>query len=80
MPRDSAVGAESATENERFTVTLIVAAVRALGRIMRLTGHSKTDAINRSVQVYAFVLEQTAQDKELMLRGMDGTLEKVHVL
>ncbi|MGW6403281.1 hypothetical protein [Streptomyces sp. NPDC055134] len=67
-------------ENERFTVTLIAAAVQAVTTLMRITGLSKTDAINRSVQVYAFIAEQMEDGKEVFLRDEQGNLERVHIV
>ncbi|MEU6541231.1 hypothetical protein [Streptomyces sp. NPDC047000] len=80
MPRDSAASTERPVENERFTVTLIVQTLRALTHIMTVTGMSKTDILNRAVQIYDFVLTQSENDKELLLRSKDGTIEKVHII
>ncbi|MEV7935731.1 hypothetical protein AB0O82_06260 [Kitasatospora sp. NPDC088264] len=44
------------------------------------TGLSKTDAINRSVQVYGFLAQQMTEGKELLLRDKDGVLERVHIV
>jgi hypothetical protein len=42
---------------ERVTVNLIPRASRALEKASQLTGDSKTDAINRALQVYAYLEE-----------------------
>ncbi|MFD4648407.1 hypothetical protein [Streptomyces sp. NPDC058441] len=73
-------GVQAVRENERFTVTLIAAAVQAVTALMRITGLSKTDAINRSVQVYAFIAEQMEDGKEVFLRDEQGNLERVHIV
>lgn len=67
-------------ENERFTVTLIAAAVQAVAVLMRITGLSKTDSINRAVQVYAFLAGEMENGKEVLLRDKDGNLERVHIV
>ncbi|MFE4758766.1 hypothetical protein ACFRIB_53005 [Streptomyces mirabilis] len=67
-------------ENERFTVTLIATAVQAVATLMRITGLSKTDVINRSVQVYGFLAEQMQDGKEVFLRDEQGNLERVHIV
>ncbi|GAB2713764.1 hypothetical protein [Kitasatospora kifunensis] len=67
-------------QSERFTVTLIPAAVQELSRLMSVTGLSKTDAINRAVQVYAFLAAEMDEGKELLLRDNDGALERVHIV
>jgi hypothetical protein len=46
---------------ERVTVSLIPKASRALEQSVSLTGDSRTDAINRALQLYAFV-EQVMHD------------------
>lgn len=40
---------------ERVTINLTPRAARALELATQLTGDSKTDAINRAVQVYAYI-------------------------
>jgi len=73
-------GLQAVRENERFTVTLIVAAVQAVATLMRITGMSKTDVINRAVQVYAFLAEQMEDGKEVLLRDEQGGVERVHIV
>ncbi|WP_413812693.1 hypothetical protein [Streptomyces sp. OE57] len=68
------------TENERFTVTLIPVAAQAVTALMRITGLSKTDTINRAVQVYAFLAQQMANGKEVLLRDENGNTERVHIV
>jgi hypothetical protein len=46
---------------ERVTVNLTGRAADALAEAAKLTGNSKTDTINRALQVYAY-LEQVAND------------------
>lgn len=46
---------------ERVTVNLTARASRALEQAAELTGDSKTDTINRALQVYAY-LEQVTQE------------------
>lgn len=73
-------GQQAVRENERFTVTLIAAAAQAVATLMRITGLSKTDVINRSVQVYGFLAEQMQDGKEVFLRDEQGNLERVHIV
>ena len=80
MARQSDLQAVRAVESERFTVTLIGTAVQALLSLMRTTGLSKTDAINRAVQVYGFLASEMDKDKEVLLRDKDGNLERVHIV
>jgi hypothetical protein len=68
------------TESERFTVTLIATAAQAVAALMHLTGLSKTDVINRAVQVYAFLAQQMAEGKEILLRDEEGKTERVHIV
>ncbi|MFI9569512.1 hypothetical protein [Streptomyces rishiriensis] len=68
------------TESERFTVTLIATAAQAVATLMRLTGLSKTDVINRAVQIYAFLAQQMAEGKEIFLRDEEGNTERVHIV
>jgi hypothetical protein len=43
------------THVERMTVNLTLRSVRALTNLIGWTGHTRTDAINRALQVYEFV-------------------------
>ena len=53
---------------ERVTVNLSARASRALELITKLTGDSKTDVINRALQVYAFFEETTADGGALYIQ------------
>lgn len=44
---------------ERVTVNLISRASRALEQVSELTGDTKTDSINRAIQIYAYLEEVT---------------------
>jgi len=65
---------------ERFSITIWTHAIEALQKLMALTGLSKTEAINRSIQVHAFLAEQMDQGKTVMLCDKNGKLERVHIL
>ena len=53
---------------ERVTVNLVARASRALQRLSDLTGDSKTDSINRALQVYAYLEEVTANGGAIYVR------------
>lgn len=42
---------------ERVTVNLIARASRALQQVSQLTGDTKTDSINRAIQIFAYLEE-----------------------
>lgn len=58
---------------ERVTVNLIARASRALQLVSDLTGDSKTDSINRAIQVYAY-LEEINANGGIRLRPRDRRL------
>ncbi|MGH3282868.1 MAG: hypothetical protein ACRDNW_27585, partial [Trebonia sp.] len=65
---------------ERVTVNLAPRASRALELATRLTGDSKTDTINRALQVYAFLEETTANGGALYVQeGKDAPLQLVKI-
>jgi hypothetical protein len=65
---------------ERVTVNLSARAARALELIIKLTGDSKTDAINRALQVYAYVEETTAGGGSLYIQdGKDTALQRIKI-
>ena len=63
---------------ERITVNLIARASRALQKLSDLTGDSKTDSINRALQVYAYLEEVNAQGGAVYVReSADAELERL---
>jgi hypothetical protein len=58
---------------ERVTVNLIARASRALQRVVDRTGDSKTDAINRAIQVYAYLVEIDANGGTITVRETKGS-------
>ncbi|AOP46064.1 hypothetical protein SL103_07250 [Streptomyces lydicus] len=67
-------------ESERYSVTFVPAAVQAVHDLTEVSGLSKSDVINRAVQVYAFLAREMAGGRQLMLRNEDGSLERVHIV
>ncbi|HUC22602.1 MAG TPA: hypothetical protein VMA73_07840 [Streptosporangiaceae bacterium] len=65
---------------ERITVNLTGRASRALELATRLTGDSKTDTVNRALQVYAYMEQITADGGSVYVReGADAELERLKV-
>jgi hypothetical protein len=53
---------------ERVTVNLIPRAAQALHEVSDLTGDSKTDSINRALQVYNYLMTITESGGEILVR------------
>ncbi|MFD9999826.1 hypothetical protein [[Kitasatospora] papulosa] len=66
--------------SERYSVTLVPPAVEAISKLVETTGLTKTDVINRAVQIYAFLEDRMGDGNEVMLRSADGELERVHIV
>lgn len=65
----------------RVTVNLTPRSERALEQATALTGESKTDAINRAVQIYAYLQQVIADDGALYARDRaEGELERLKLL
>jgi hypothetical protein len=63
---------------ERVTVNLIARASRALQLASGLTGDSKTDTINRALQVYAYLEEINANGGAIYVRETtDSELQRL---
>jgi hypothetical protein len=72
---------EEATPLERVTVNLTARASTALELVTKLTGDSKTDTINRALQVYALIEQVTAKGGSIYIREAgDSELERVLML
>jgi hypothetical protein len=78
MP-DSASRPQRST-SERYSVTFVPPAVQAIAELTESTGLSKADVINRAVQIYAYLEAQKRTGADLVLRGPDGTPEKLHIV
>lgn len=65
----------------RLTVNLVPRAAAALNEAAQLTEDSRTDTINRALQVYCFfVQQQELKGKKILLRDEDGSVETVTLL
>jgi hypothetical protein len=65
---------------ERITVNLTGPASRALEIATQLTGDSKTDTINRALQIYAYMEQITARGGSIYVREVaDSELERLKV-
>lgn len=61
---------------ERVTVNLAPAASGALEHAAALTGDSKTDTINRALQIYAMLADAVDRGAAVLVRYADGELER----
>lgn len=65
---------------ERVTVNLIPRASRALQAVSDLTGDTKTDSLNRAIQVFAYLEEVTARGGTIYVReSADAEPEKIKI-
>jgi hypothetical protein len=62
---------------ERVTVNLIPRAAQALHEASDLTGDSKTDTINRALQVYAYLEAITARGGEILVREPEDSTPRL---
>jgi hypothetical protein len=65
---------------ERVTVNLTNRSSKALELATGLTGDSKTDTINRALQIYAFLEQVTSKGGSIYVReSSDAELERLKV-
>ena len=65
------------TKLERITVNLVPRAQAALTLLGALTGDSKTDTVNRAIQMYAFFEDARSRGDEILLRHPNGDTDIV---
>ncbi|SNT61972.1 hypothetical protein SAMN05216276_108634 [Streptosporangium subroseum] len=66
---------------ERVTVNLTARSSQALDHAIEVTGDSKTDAINRAIQVYAFIEEILSNGGVAYVRpSSDAELERLRFI
>lgn len=64
----------------KLTVNLTARSVAAMDEAAALSGDSKTDAVNRGLQLYAFVLRIMAEGKLLCVADDKGkVIEKIRL-
>jgi hypothetical protein len=66
--------------NERITVDLTPRTVEALDRLVDGTGLSKTDLVNRAVQLYAYIDGATESGAKVIVQWPSGDAEAVRFL
>lgn len=64
----------------KMTANLVPRAVEAMEQARARTGDSRTDTINRALQVYALVLEQMDGRDHLVVEMPDGSRERVYIM
>lgn len=65
---------------ERLTVNLVPAAQAALAEALELTRDSKTDTVNRALQIYTWILKNRAEDGSILIADAKGALQQVLLL
>ncbi|MFL6126899.1 hypothetical protein [Actinophytocola sp.] len=57
---------------ERVTVNLTPRSVRAMGNLVNWTGYTKTDTINRALQIYEFIQQIMENGGTVHVRQAEG--------
>jgi hypothetical protein len=66
---------------EKVTVNLTSRSAEALGKTVAATGDSKTDVINKALQLYAFMQEYLDAGGRVYIRDSDSSeLERLRIL
>lgn len=63
----------------KLTVNLVVRAWTALEDACRITGESKTDAVNRAIQLYAFIQKSIQSGHIVKLVDPNGKEREIHL-
>jgi hypothetical protein len=64
---------------ERLTVNLTARSSRALQSASSLTGDTRTDTVNRALQVYAFIQQAAAEGATFLVSRPGGATEPVRL-
>jgi hypothetical protein len=65
---------------ERVTVNLTARSSQALDEAVRLTGDTKTDSLNRAIQIYAYIEQVLQSGGSVHVRETpDGELERLKI-
>ena len=63
----------------KVTVNLIPRAVNALEEVSATTGETKTESINRAVQLYAWVHKMLDDGESVQVVSRDGTVRVIQI-
>lgn len=66
--------------NTKLTVNLVPQAVTALELAALVTEDSRTDIVNRAIQVYEYLMNCVADGADIVIRSKDGTMEVIRFL
>lgn len=73
-------GTNSGGSLERVTVNFTARSSRALDEVVRLTGDSKTDSLNRAIQIYAYIEQVLQAGGSIYIRETpDGEAERLKI-
>lgn len=64
----------------RTTVNLVPKAVKALNAASERTGDSRTDTINRAIQLYDMITGHVADGRKILVWQSDGTTHEMIIL
>ncbi len=68
------------TNLTRLTINLIPRATAALHLASEISGDSRTDTMNRAIQLYAYVTELSSRGYDILVRHPDGTVEQIKLM
>lgn len=63
-----------------MTVSLTHDSVIAVEQLAQRTGYSKTDLVNRGIQIYEWLDAQIRDGNDIFVRGSQGDFERVHFI
>lgn len=64
----------------KVTVNLTPKSFAALHDAAQLNEETRTNVINRSIQLYELLCREQAEGKEILLREPDGSMMRLHCL
>lgn len=64
----------------KLTVNLVPNAVDAMEHAAAIKRDSKTDTVNRALQLYDMLVTETTKGKEILLRDQAGGVERITIL
>lgn len=65
----------------RTTIVLGPTSEQALTRLIEISGGTQTDAINRAIRVYAYIMEVQAKGGDLIVRDApEGAPERLRIM
>lgn len=63
----------------KITINLVPRALTSLDKASEITGHTKTECINRALQIYTWLLSRIASGDQFQVLDTEGRIREIQI-